>query len=288
LEFTTNWNLASVTENLPSDRRPRAAVEGEKYKLARSIEDIKEAVFASMDLPPLFSYITIGDRYYEDGGVIDNLPIRFGTEFENCDLLFVLPLNANFEESTATMRAMIRSVVKRLLRVMNVRQGVLERNAFKMIYLYNELAGLREVAKRDWQRAQRYKDALQSVLNTVVEAAGSEDSSASTDSIRQVLEEALSSEQESAWITQVHKQMANQAQLRTHNLVQVFATCPAPELMINTTEFWKTQEAGRAFRLMYEATQQELERFFRFDYDPSWIRMAQVSPGGTVTYLQDF
>jgi len=28
--------------------------------------------------------------------------------------------------------------------VLDVRQGVLERNAFKMAYLYNELAGLRE------------------------------------------------------------------------------------------------------------------------------------------------
>jgi hypothetical protein len=75
----------------------------------------------------------------EDGGVVDNLPIRFGTEIEGCDLLFILPLNATFEQEVN-----MHSVARRLFRVMDVRQGVLERNSFKMIYLYNELAGLRQ------------------------------------------------------------------------------------------------------------------------------------------------
>ena len=285
LEFTTNWDLEGVMENLPSNRRPRAAVESKKYKRARSVEDIREAVFASMDLPPLFSYMTIEDRYYEDGGVIDNLPVRFGTEFENCDLLFVLPLNANFEENDATMRAMMQSIVRRLFRVMNVRQGVLERDAFKMIYLYNELAGLRETAARDRQRAQKYEEALQHLRQTTDGAAAYE--GPSLENIRQVLEETLSSGQEPAWVTRFHESAAEQAQLRTHNMVQVFSICPAPELVINTAEFWKTQEAGKAFRLMYQATQQELEGF-EFNTDPSWIRMAQVSPSGGVTYLEDF
>src|SRR5205807_376540 len=47
--------------------------------------------------------------------------------------------NADFEQAPNNT-----SIVARLFRVMEVRQGVLERNGFKMIYLYNELAALRE------------------------------------------------------------------------------------------------------------------------------------------------
>ena len=72
-------------------------------------------------------------------------------------------------------------------------------------------------------------------------------------------------------------------------MVQVFSICPAPELEIGTAEFWKTKEAGRAFRLMYNTTQDELQQFFNVDTPaPDWIRMARVSPEGGVTYLTDF
>src|SRR2546425_1582702 len=56
-----------------------------------------------MDLPPLFPYATRPDwatqqpHYFEDGGVVDNLPISLGTQFEECDLLFVLPLSASYD-----------------------------------------------------------------------------------------------------------------------------------------------------------------------------------------------
>jgi len=65
--------------------------------------------------------------------VIDNLPITFPA-IEACDLIFILPLNSDFEEKPNQ-----KSVLARLLRVMDVRQGVLERSGFKMLYLYNEL-----------------------------------------------------------------------------------------------------------------------------------------------------
>jgi hypothetical protein len=76
--------------------------------------------------------------YYEDGGVVDNLPVWFGTHIEQCDLLFILPLNASFAEPVNHT-----SVIHRLFRVMDVRQGVLERNSLKLAYLYNELAAAR-------------------------------------------------------------------------------------------------------------------------------------------------
>lgn len=121
--------IASVSyEILDSTGSPESFMEG-----------LKAGVFASMDLPPLYPYVSRRDNVFEDGGVIDNLPIIFAAT-EQCDLLFILPLNANFEEEPNTV-----SIVARLFRVMDVRQGALERNGFKMLYLYNELAALRKL-----------------------------------------------------------------------------------------------------------------------------------------------
>ena len=93
-----------------------------------------------MDMPPLFPYVERRSNLYEDGAVIDNLPITFAAASEeNCDLIFILPLNSDFEDEPDTT-----SILLRLLRVMDVRQGVLERSGFKMLYLYNELAALRK------------------------------------------------------------------------------------------------------------------------------------------------
>jgi predicted acylesterase/phospholipase RssA len=101
------------------------------------LDGVKTGVFASMDLPPLFPYVSHGDELFEDGGVIDNLPITFAAS-DGCDLIFILPLNADFEQEPNEV-----SVIARLFRVMDVRQGALERNGFKLVYLYNELASLR-------------------------------------------------------------------------------------------------------------------------------------------------
>lgn len=74
---------------------------------------------------------------------------------------------------------------------------------------------------------------------------------------------------------------------RVHRPVQIFAICPDEPLAIDTLEFWKTEAAGRAYRLMREQTRRELERF-DFEAEPNWIRMALVGPSGEVTYLEDF
>lgn len=106
------------------------------------LQEIKSAVFASMDLPPLFPYMPLRGELYEDGGVIDNLPLSFPAT-DRCNLLFVLSLNADFEAEPN-----FRSVISRLSRVLDVQQGALERQGFKLIYLYNELSGLRERLKQ--------------------------------------------------------------------------------------------------------------------------------------------
>jgi hypothetical protein len=111
------------------------------------LEKLQRAVFASMDLPPLFPYISVKvnrTAWFEDGGVVDNLPVWFGTQIEQCDLLFILPLNASFAEPVNQT-----SVIHRLFRVMDVRQGVLERNSLKLAYLYNELAAARKHMSTD-------------------------------------------------------------------------------------------------------------------------------------------
>jgi predicted acylesterase/phospholipase RssA len=136
LEFSTNWIVPKVAPNTYT------AIGG--LGLPDALQKMEDAVFASMDIPPLFPYAEIPDpvskvpEYFEDGGVVDNLPISFGTQFENCDLLFVLPLNASYDA-----RVNRTSIMRRLFRVMDERQGVIERDAFKMAYLYNELAALR-------------------------------------------------------------------------------------------------------------------------------------------------
>jgi predicted acylesterase/phospholipase RssA len=139
LEFSTNWIVPNVAPDTYT------AIVG--LSLPQALQSMEDAVFASMDIPPLFPYAEIPNplskapEYFEDGGVVDNLPISFGTQFENCDLLFVLPLNASYDA-----RVNRTSIMRRLFRVMDERQGVIERNAFKMAYLYNELAALRNAA----------------------------------------------------------------------------------------------------------------------------------------------
>lgn len=239
LAYTTNHqDVTQVQANLPKGRPRPVVPEGTCY-IAKNLDDIRKGVFASMDIPPLFQYTSddSGD-FYEDGGVIDNLPIRFGTEIEECDLLFILPLNASFEREVNH-----RSLIKRLARVTEIRQGVLERNSFKMIYLYNELAGLRK-------RIAELEDSMQPVAQT----------STATDR-KEMAEEKI----------------AEQALMRNHNIVHVFSICPAPELLISTTEFWKTKEAERAFDFMYEATKKELEKFDRL-VNSAQIHMVCVGP----------
>ena len=81
--------------------------------------------------------------------------------------------------------------------------------------------------------------------------------------------------------------LAERAMRRVHRPVQIFAVAPDEPLALDTIEFWRTEEAGRAFRLMDEHTRYELEKF-DFDAPPNWIRVALIGPQGEVRYLEDF
>jgi predicted acylesterase/phospholipase RssA len=150
----TNVDRARVevaTNRDPSYRYYRVAPSGHGYapvapivdpELGRyrvtTAESLREAVFTSMDIPPLFPRVHgPGGVAYEDGGVLDNLPIRYTTRFEGCNLLFVFPLHASFERAHSE-----GSILRRLGRVMEVRQGALERGALRDMSLYNELIAL--------------------------------------------------------------------------------------------------------------------------------------------------
>ncbi len=253
LEFATNWpGIRALTRpNLrtadPDDTEPVVkldryeVIEGDDVRMA--LGRVELAVFASMDLPPLFPYARIKvdvEEWFEDGGVVENIPVWFGTQIEQCDLLFILPLNASFAASVDRT-----SITKRLFRVMDVRQGVLERNALKQAYLYNELAALRGKA----------------------EAAGATAGPGPSSATPDLQKTALS---------------------RKHTPISVFAICPEQPLAIGTSEFWKPQEAGQAFELMYAATKYELGERFKEDTDPNWLRMTLVSPQGERTWVDDF
>ncbi|MFQ5708220.1 MAG: patatin-like phospholipase family protein [bacterium] len=243
IEFATNnktlpekkrikWGTADTRIEEPVVPHDRYEIVADNAR-ENPFEQLRQAVFASMDLPPLFPYIRIRtDRYewFEDGGVVDNLPLRFGTELEGCNLLFVLPLNASFAEP-----ANHNSVLKRLYRVMDIRQGVLERNSIKLARLYNDRAMLLNAA------SARNPEASKSIYKP-----------------------------------------------RFNDFVSVFAICPKQPLSIGTSEFWKTEEAGEAFDLMYAVTKSELQDKFLEATDPNRLRMALVGPNGEKTYFEDF
>ena len=252
LEFSTNREDLTDVENVSGLTRP--LVPPDRWLRARSVEDVERAVFASMDLPPLFEYTRFGDELFEDGGVIENLPIYFGTGIEKCDLLFVLPLNASF-----AVEVDLRSIVQRLQRLVTIRQGALERKALKDVYLYNELAALRDRLDpaRDDPRAER--------------RGRSEAPAHSEAALRETASQPI----------------AERAAARVHRPVQIFAVAPDEPLLIDTVEFWKSAAAGRAYRLMEEHTGYELEKF-DFEREPDWIRVALVGPQGEVRYLEDF
>ncbi len=152
LEFTTNsWDVADKTRIDSRTGSPVPTMKSSLYDVLdgnnpeQALQELEDAVFASMDIPPVYPYMAMPDEagtgtdWFEDGGVIDNLPMIFGTAIEECDLLFVLPLNASF---SATVNH--GSILARMSRVMESRQGVIERNAFKLAYLYNDLHRLEQ------------------------------------------------------------------------------------------------------------------------------------------------
>ncbi|MBI3594111.1 MAG: patatin-like phospholipase family protein [Nitrospirae bacterium] len=220
--FFTRSNVRTGELECATNEAAPVPISGIKYDIldpagesTKFMEELKAAVFTSMDLPPLFPYFKRKGQYFEDGGVIDNLPSVIAA-VHHCDLLFVLPLNSDFEEEPN-----LTSVLARIFRVMDVRQGILERNGFKMIYLYDELAELR----KDAQESRRQ-------LGLPASLPG-----------ESPLARALQRTHEKINVFAICPQ-------------KIFV-----KKTIDTYEFWKSKEAARAFNAMYNATEKELLNF---------------------------
>jgi NTE family protein len=243
--------LECATNNL--NPKPVNRVRYDKIKVPADLERFfartKTAVFASMDLPPLFPYMECNGELYEDGGVIDNLPIAFPAA-EGCDLIFVLPLNSDFEQEPDN-----KSLVLRLNRVMDVQQGALERHGFKLLYLYNENAALR---------------------NRIAELSPGETAPVAIDAPE--VEKAS------------RLQSLRYALQRTHRQIRVFAVCPDKSFVqstINTRDLWNTRGAATAFDVMFDTTSELLDDF-DFEGPQKTAGVALIKRGRTSTIDHEF
>lgn len=230
---------------------------------ATEINHIENAVFTSMALPLIFQATerksgagtTKGQSsFYEDGGVIDNLPISIGTELEGCDLIFVLPLNASFEKDVDQA-----SLIKRLFRILDIRQGALEQNSLASVELHNQVVDLQNKIYEHEKFLYCLKTHTATIdPNTRLQIDNF------TDQLRP-------------------------STFRQRKRTDIFAVCPAPaaekalpppswfkrlwghfskpefdsnrKLSVGTIEFWKHAEASKAFDVMEKAVAGELNRF---------------------------
>lgn len=230
LKYATNWTgigdrLDKLGKDKDDDYRFFDLIEEGDDALERTAD----AVFASMNLPPLFPYSKIGNEIFEDGGVIENIPFRFGAPIEDCDLLFVLPLNANFQDRDVEGPTLLR----RILRVSDIRQGVLEAHALRSADIINRFA----------QRIER----LEFGINTMVGAAAPVG----------VAAEALGGVREE--IAEFNAE---------YKLLYVFTVCPSGKLELGTFDFWNKRAARDAFDLMYLQTRRELINRLFEDIEP--------------------
>jgi NTE family protein len=236
-EYATNWQaIGPRVDELGLDKDDRYrffdVIEAGEDALVRTAG----AVFSSITLPPLSPPAKIDGNPYEDGGMMESIPLRFATPLEECDLLFVLPNDGTSERSPARY-----SMVKRMLRVMDSRQEALGHMALKNADLINRMSETIE-------RIQFGIDALAPSIPAEGLAA-----------------EALEG---------LHDEIAefNERNRRLH----IFTICPRGRLELGNFDFWKRHEAENAFDLMYVQTLRELQVRFFEDIEPEDARVVMV------------
>ena len=202
-----------------------------------ALQRTADAVFASMDLSPVFPHPRLDDGTFENGGVIDSLPFRFGSPVEDCDLIFVLPLNAMSEENGVVRGGLLR----RVSRVAELRQGALERAALNTADTINRFA----------QRVER----LDFGINTMISSSPPQG----------VAAEALGGVQE---------ELAEFSS--DYKLLYVFTACPSGKLELGTFDFWKHKSIRDAFDLMYLQTKRELQNRLFEDIEPEDPHMVLI------------
>lgn len=248
LEFSTNRDDVRGLD--PATGRVRPLAPDDRWSPARTLETLETCVFAALDLPPLLESVEMGGREYEDGGVIENLPLGFATDFEACDLVFVFALNAAFGA-----RAEARGPLERVERVVTIQLGAAERRALRALSLANELAAVRERLAPPDRESPAESDAPAGSPEALAELAA--------------------------------RPPAERALARRHVPVQAFAVCPDEPPLLDAMEFWKAREAAVAYRAAREATARLLADF-DFDAPPDRIRLALVDAAGAASWTDAF
>ena len=236
-EYATNWKgIGQRVDDLGLDKddsyRFFDVIEADNDALARTAD----AVFSSMNVPPLFPSARIDGNPYEDGSLTESVPLRFASPVEECDLLFVLP-NGGTSERTPGQH----SIVKRMLRMMDARQQALGHMALKNADLINRIS---ETIER-----------IQFGINALAPSVPADGLAA----------EALEG---------LHEEIAefNQQNRRLY----IFTIAPSGKLELGNFDFWKRREAQNAFDLMYVQTRRELQVRFFEDIEPEDARVVMV------------
>lgn len=229
-KYSTNWagigdRLDAIGKDKNDDYRFFDVIAGGDDALKQTAD----ALFASIDLAPVFPHSRIGDGVLEDGGVLDNLPFRFGAPVEDCDLIFVLPLDAPLHDRNAANHGVLR----RVMRVADIRQSAQEAQILKTADIINRFA----------QRMERLAfdiNALES--EGPVEGIAAEAVERMRDEIAQFNSE--------------------------YKLLYIFTVCPASKLELGTYDFWKRRKIQDSFDLMYLQTKRELQNRLFEDVEP--------------------
>lgn len=229
--YATNWRgIAERIEELGRDRHPDYA----NFTLLTGgdgdpLELTADALFASLDLAPLFARPAAGDGAAGDDAVIAHLPIGLAAEVERCDLLFVLPLNLAANRGKEAGGGALR----RIARIASAYQAALERAALRGADRVNRFV----------QRMER----IEFGVNTMAASAPSEGLAA----------EALGGLREE--IAEFNAE---------HRMLYLFTAAPCGEVELGTADFWNHNALGDAFDLMYLQTKRELRNRFFEDIEP--------------------
>lgn len=245
--YSTNWRgITERIDDLGLDK-------DDNYRLFDVIEAGQDvlwrmaaAVFASIGIPPLFSYSRIAGEAFEDGGAADSIPMRIATPIEKCDLVFVLPIG----DAGAPHRRR-DSISRRLLRVMDWRQNAAERATLKHADLINRMV----------ERMERIELGV-AALAPNIPADG-----LAADTLAGLREEVAEFNAE-------------------YKRLYVFTACPVGELEIGTFDFWEPRRAADAFDLMYALTRRELQQRFFEDIEPEDSHVVMINgsfPAGDET-----
>lgn len=197
---------------------------------------LADAIFSSMSLPPVGRQAGADASLYEEGTLSETLPLRFAAPIENCDLVFILPLDGGHASGSGR-----HTILKRMLRVMDSRKSALSHAALKNADMINRFA----------ERMDRIKFGINALApNVRGEGFGAE-------ALAGLREEVAEFDQE-------------------YRRLYIFTIAPSGELELGDFGLWRRREADDAFDLMYVQTRRELGMRFFEDIEPEDARVVMV------------